>query len=50
MLDDFRESADSRRHHRHLARHRLERRQPEALLGRRQQEDIPIESSGSTSS
>ena len=36
----FRQAADVRRHHRHAARHRLERRQSEAFLQRRQQEQI----------
>ena len=40
VVDDFGQAADARRHDRYLARHRLERGQAEALLRRRQQEDI----------
>ena len=36
----FRQAADARRHHRHLAGHRLQRRHAEALLGRRQQAEV----------
>ena len=39
-LDHFGQSADARRHHRHLARHRLERREAEALLRGRQQKEV----------
>ena len=38
--DDFRQPADAGGNHRHLAGHRLERRQAEALLRRRQQEHV----------
>ena len=40
VLDDFWQPADVRRHDRHLARHGLERREPEALLRGWQQEDV----------
>src|SRR5437867_3244888 len=40
VLDDFRQPAYARRHDRNLARHRLERSETEALLGRRQQEHV----------
>ena len=40
VLDDLGQPADARRDHRHLARHRLERRQAEAFLRRRQQEHV----------
>ena len=40
MLDDLGESTDPRGHHRDAARHRLERGQSEAFLGRGQQEQV----------
>ena len=40
VLDHLRQAADARGHDRHLARHRFERRQAEALLRRGQQEQI----------
>ena len=40
VLDHLGQAADARRHHRHPARHRLERGQAEALLRRRQQEHV----------
>ena len=39
-VDDLRQPADARRDDRHLAGHRLERREAEALLRRRQQEHV----------
>jgi hypothetical protein len=40
VLDHLGQAADARRHDGHLARHRFERGEAEALLGRRQQEQI----------
>ena len=40
VLNDFRQTADARRNHRHLAGHGFQRRQTERLLFRRQQQDV----------
>ena len=46
VLDDFRQPAHTRCHDRNLARHRLERCETEALLGRRQQEHVRCRKQG----